>query len=498
MVDFTYVPTWSGMAFTAFVTDVFSRRIVGWRTTQPMPTELPLDALEMALWVRDRAGAGRRPGLVHHSDAGSQYTAIRYAERLADAGALASIGTVGDSYDNALAESVIGLYKTECVQPRRPVPQRRRPRAGHAVTGCTGSTQNRLHAPIGYVPPDRVREPTTTVRTTPGSSRCRENPPSTKPGAIQLHRRWGRGRGSAVGVIYGSVVLFIVLMVWVLLPAIEEFANRVRTDGSGWIDQLNELGRQWLGRDLVGEEHGDHVAGKSRRTSCVIWSDNILGLASSGVGILFDVTVVAMFAFYFAADYPRIERAVLSRLRPDRQQVYGWVTEVSIRQTGGYFYTRLLLTLINASLGFCVMLILGLPLAFALPLAVFMGFISEFIPAIGTYIGAAIPILTVLAVQGPGRAAALLVWVLLYQWVENTLLSPRLSAKTMELNGAVAFGATLAGGFLAGPMGAFMALPFAALITAVIKNSGKRYAVVYMSPHGDAATHSATPADPGK
>ncbi len=119
IVDFTYVPTWSQMAFTAFVSDVFSRRIVGWRTTDSMPTELPLDALEMALWTRARAGhcdqKGRLGGLIHHSDAGSQYTAIRYAERLTDAGAVASIGTVADSYDNAMAESVIGLYKTECV-----------------------------------------------------------------------------------------------------------------------------------------------------------------------------------------------------------------------------------------------------------------------------------------------------------------------------------------------------------------------------------------------
>jgi putative transposase len=120
IVDFTYVPTWSGMAFTAFVSDVFSRRIVGWRTSCSMPTQLPLDALEMALWTRGRAGHtdpdGRMDGLIHHSDAGSQYTAIRYADRLADAGALASIGSVGDSFDNAMAESVIGLYKTECVR----------------------------------------------------------------------------------------------------------------------------------------------------------------------------------------------------------------------------------------------------------------------------------------------------------------------------------------------------------------------------------------------
>ncbi|WP_328842614.1 IS3 family transposase [Nakamurella leprariae] len=120
VVDFTDVPTWTGMAFTAFVTDVYSRRIVGWRTATRMPTDLPLDALEMALWTRQRQGVtddhGRLPGLIQHSDNGSQYTAIRYAERLAEAGALASIGTVGDSYDNAMAESVIGLYKTECVR----------------------------------------------------------------------------------------------------------------------------------------------------------------------------------------------------------------------------------------------------------------------------------------------------------------------------------------------------------------------------------------------
>lgn len=121
-----------------------------------------------------------------------------------------------------------------------------------------------------------------------------------------------------------------------------------------------------------------------------------------------------------------------------------------------------------------------------------MGFVSAFIPAIGTYVGAAIPILTALAVQGPARAVILLVWVLLYQAVENMFLSPRLSAKTMELDGAVAFGATLAGGAAAGPMGAFMALPFAALTTAAVKNSGKRYEVVYQSPHGDVAPETGT------
>lgn len=156
VVDFTYVPTWSGMGFTAFVTDVFSRRIVGWRTTNRMPTELPLDALEMALWIRGRAGQSV-DGLIHHSDAGSQYTAIRYAERVADAGALASIGTVGDSYDNAMAESIVGLYKNECVKidgPFRTVEELELA----TLDWVHWFNENRLHSSIGYLTPIEIEE----------------------------------------------------------------------------------------------------------------------------------------------------------------------------------------------------------------------------------------------------------------------------------------------------------------------------------------------------
>jgi len=115
VLDFTYVATMSGFVYVAFGIDVFSRMIVGWRAARSMTTSLPLDALDMALWHRGRAGH-KVTGLVHHSDAGSQYTSIRYTDRLLEAGVLASIGTVGDSYDNALAESVNGLYKTELVR----------------------------------------------------------------------------------------------------------------------------------------------------------------------------------------------------------------------------------------------------------------------------------------------------------------------------------------------------------------------------------------------
>jgi putative transposase len=119
VADLTYVRTWSGFVYVAFITDVYSRMIVGWQASRSVRSDLALDALEQAIWAR--SGRGRRlDELVHHSDRGVQYLAIRYTERLAETGALTSVGSKGDSYDNALAETIIGLYKTELVRNRGP------------------------------------------------------------------------------------------------------------------------------------------------------------------------------------------------------------------------------------------------------------------------------------------------------------------------------------------------------------------------------------------
>ena len=120
VADFSYVSTWSGMVYVAFVIDAYARRILGWRVATSMTTALVLDALEHAVWTRRRDGATDLAGLVHHSDAGSQYTSIMFTQRLAETGIDPSVGSVGDAYDNALAESVIGLFKTELINPGAP------------------------------------------------------------------------------------------------------------------------------------------------------------------------------------------------------------------------------------------------------------------------------------------------------------------------------------------------------------------------------------------
>jgi len=147
VADFTYVATWRGFVFVAFVIDVFSRMIVGWRASNSPRTDLVLDALEQALFSRSKS-----EGVVHHSDRGSQYLSIRYTDRLAEAGMERSVGSVGDSYDNALAEAVIGLYKKELIRRKGPWHN-----LDHVefetLTWVSWFNSHRLLEPIGDIPP---------------------------------------------------------------------------------------------------------------------------------------------------------------------------------------------------------------------------------------------------------------------------------------------------------------------------------------------------------
>jgi putative transposase len=147
--DFTYVATWAGFVYVAFVIDVFARRLVGWRVSSSLRTDFVLDALEQAICAR---GGAMPAGLVHHSDQGTQYLSMRYTDRLADAGIAPSVGSRGDAYDNALAESVIGLFKTEVI--RRLGPWRHLDAVEVAtLTWVDWFNNRRLLEPIGYVPP---------------------------------------------------------------------------------------------------------------------------------------------------------------------------------------------------------------------------------------------------------------------------------------------------------------------------------------------------------
>ncbi len=305
-----------------------------------------------------------------------------------------------------------------------------------------------------------------------------------QPAVLWLTNRYGWRRGSAVGVIYLVGFIGFIALFLILIPAVTQLAQAIGASGAEWLDN----GIKWI-QDTFGVTIGDGSLRQSEEWASTIdanletWITNIFGsvfgIVTSGIGMIFNLATMAMFTFYFTADAPRLQRSILGLLPENRQYQVGWAWDQAIIQTGGYFYSRMILMVINATGFFFTMVVVGMPVALALPLAIFGGFVSVFIPAIGTYIGGAIPILLTLVIQGFIPALIVLGYVLVYQQVENYWLSPKISADTMDLNGAVAFGGALFGGAIAGPIGAFISLPVAALISALISNFVPHHEVNY-------------------
>jgi predicted PurR-regulated permease PerM len=305
-----------------------------------------------------------------------------------------------------------------------------------------------------------------------------------EPAVRRLTARYEWRRGAAVGVIYLAGALFVTFMVVVLIPALAELARVIGEQGAQWIDNVNQWTSDTFGVEITSASTAQDLAENTDEALSGFASGafgTAVDIATAGIGLIFNLATIAMFTFYFTAEAPQVKNAVLRLFSPRAQLRIGWTWDQAIVQTGGYFYSRMILMFINGIGFFFTMVAVGMPVALATPLALFGSFVSVFIPAIGTYIGGAIPVLVTLAIQGLTAALIVLAYVLVYQQIENYVLSPRISAQTMTLNGGVAFGAALAGGAIAGPMGAFTALPIAALISSFISNYVASHEVVYRS-----------------
>jgi predicted PurR-regulated permease PerM len=292
----------------------------------------------------------------------------------------------------------------------------------------------------------------------------------------------GWKRGTATGLIF--VILFgaIVLLVALIVPAVISGFNQLVQNAPALVDRLSNWLRP-LGIKLSTDELIQKLQENAQQviSSATNVAGTVFGIASSFVGGIFQALTIALFTFYMVAQGPQLRRAVCSRFRPDRQRRILFIWEQAIEQTGGYFYSRLLLAVINGVLMYAVLRWRGVP--FAAPLAIFEGIVAEFIPIVGTYIGGAVPILVAFlaSATGLGSSAAgfwALGYVLVYQQIENYILSPRITAKTMSLHPAVAFAAALIGGALGGLFMAFLALPVAGVIQASVREWGQSYDVV--------------------
>jgi predicted PurR-regulated permease PerM len=284
-----------------------------------------------------------------------------------------------------------------------------------------------------------------------------------EPAVNWLHRRgWRRGVATGLLLFATFVLLAVIFLIFVgtLIRGITQIAEQV----PAWADQVKSWASDTLGVDLSTES----IAEGAQNVAGVVGSLNpgeaLLGLTGSVIGGIFSLFTVGMFLFYMVAEGPKFKRAVLAFFPRPKQEELVSIWEAAIAKTGGYFYSKGLLMVINGGLFYIVVKILGVP--GAAPLALFQGFVAEFIPIIGTYIAAIVPLTVALFSVGTTDTLILLIYVLIYQQVENYLLAPRLQSKTMEMHPAVAFGAALAGGAIGGLLWAFLAIPFAATIQA--------------------------------
>ena len=280
-----------------------------------------------------------------------------------------------------------------------------------------------------------------------------------EPAVYWLHQRRGWRRGSATGLLLVAILLlFVVLGVGmgaVLADQVDGAAGQLPV----WIDKLNAFTQEQFDTTVVSSAGAAESEQATQQVNRYLQehAGDLLGAAGSLVGAVFSLFTVGLFTFYFTANGPQIRRVLLSRMPPERQRRALWAWNTAIEKTGGYLYSRALLALINGGLMFLTLKLLGVP--YALALGLFVGVVAAFIPIVGTYIAGAVPVLVALAAVSLTAAVIVLVEVLAYQQLENYVLSPRLSQKTMELNAGVAFAAAMAGGAVGGFIGAFFALP---------------------------------------
>lgn len=198
----------------------------------------------------------------------------------------------------------------------------------------------------------------------------------------------------------------------------------------------------------------------------------IIGVVASVFGVLFSFVTILVFSFYFSAASPQIKRFVASWLRPDRQLVFMDVWDISVRKAGGFVISRLALAVLSSAAHAFFFWIIDVP--YWLPMGIFAGFVSQFIPTVGTYIGIIVPALFA-AFNDPWDVLWIVIFATIYQQIENYIFTPRISSSTMDINSGVALAAVFVGAALFGPIGAIIGIPLVAIIIAVIQTYGRRY-----------------------
>ena len=286
--------------------------------------------------------------------------------------------------------------------------------------------------------------------------------------------RRGLGTLIVMGCLLGGTVLFFLVFGNLLVDQLAALISSIPALIDNTITWINNTFHTDLNPQKILDTLGVKVSDLA--TYAANLGFGLLNVLLSAVGFVFSLFTVLLFAFYFAADGPRLRRTVASWLRPQYQRTFLTVWDISTQKAGGYVISRGIMALISAVYHGVVFFIIDLP--YWLPMALWVGLVSQFIPTIGTYLAGALPIILALASGDWVKAVIVLIAVIAYQQVENYFVSPRVTQSTLEIHAAVAFASVIVGAALFGGVGALLAIPVVATLQAVAETYGKRYTLV--------------------
>lgn len=297
--------------------------------------------------------------------------------------------------------------------------------------------------------------------------------------AVQWLNNRGVRRGLATGVVFLLALLIFAGLVVAMIPLVIEQASDLIVSVPRSVEDLNRLAERLpFGPNIevtselraevmqFGQEFGDRI-----RSGMLGAAGDVINLGATALGAVFQLLAIGLITFYLVADGPRLRQTLARPFPPERQREILAIWELAVAKTGGYIYSRVLLAVASGLAHLVVLMLLGVP--FALPLALWVGITSAFVPVVGTYLGGVLLLLVALVNQ-PVDALWLLIFIGLYQQIENYLLAPAVQSRTMDVHPAVAFVSVLIGGTLLGAPGALLALPATAIIQALLSTYVRR------------------------
>lgn len=300
---------------------------------------------------------------------------------------------------------------------------------------------------------------------------------AVEPAVSFMASRFGMRRGLGTFICFIGIILVALGFTFVMAELVISQVQDLIDKAPDYVNQVSDWANRTFGLDIATRDINDLIRQYQDDIASVATEvgSRALSITGSLVGLVFQGFTVLLFAFYMTAEGPTMRRNFCSVLPEEHQRTVLLLWELSISKTGGWLYSRLLLAALSATFTWAFLAILGVPSPLAL--ALWVGLVSQFIPAIGTYLAGALPVLIAL-VNDPVDALWVLGFILVYQQIENYFFSPKITSQTMNLHPAVAFGSAIAGGMLAGPMGAILALPAAGVIQAFISTFLERHEVV--------------------